>query len=383
MTEDLRALLIPPQEARLRSRFGLDDVPLKLIASGWHRLVVVAPDRIFAFPRHQGEVPILEREADVLSSLEVDFAPRLLGLHRDDGVSPYPFLELTRILGRPYDVVEASLSIEDLAECLEGLGRRSAQWHQVAVPSRFNPRPEHLDAPRISDAWTWPDKVPITAHLAAESLGPHVRDASARLWSEALVPIAKLEQTTVHGEVSDGQFLVAVLHRSDLTSGQRHSLAGLHQDFGRRHPAAAGLDVSFVPLRLVGTYGEDTLPFYRDGRFHQHGGGDVNMVMWHTLNERGIVVWGPPAADLVPSVDGEKLAENMRRNLAFLSRRMPAYVGSGTEDKVFGVLCLCRSLHTLRTREIADKASAARWALGEVEPRWRPLVARLDPLREW
>ncbi len=169
---------------------------------------------------------------------------------------------------------------------------------------------------------------------------------------------------------------VAVVHRSDLTSGQRRSLAGLHQDFGRRHPAASGLDVSFVPLRLVGTYGEDTLPFYREGRFHQHGGGDVNMVMWHTLNERGIVVWGPPAADLVPSVDGEKLAENMRRNLAFLSRRMPAYVGSGTEDQVFGVLCLCRSLHTLRTREIADKASAARWALGEVEPRWRPLIER-------
>src|SRR5215217_3129693 len=146
MTEDLRALLIPPQEERLRSRFDLDGVPLKLIASGWHRLVVVAPDRVFVFPRHQGEVPILEREADVLSSLDVDFAPRLLGLHHDDGVSPHPFLELTRILGKPYDVVEASLSIEELAVCLEGLGRRIAQWHQVAVPSRFNPRPEHLDA---------------------------------------------------------------------------------------------------------------------------------------------------------------------------------------------------------------------------------------------
>jgi hypothetical protein len=78
MTDDLRALLIPPQEARLRSRFGLDGVPLKIITSGWHRLVVVAPDRVFAFPRHQGKVPMLEREADVLSSLDVDFASRLL-----------------------------------------------------------------------------------------------------------------------------------------------------------------------------------------------------------------------------------------------------------------------------------------------------------------
>lgn len=89
MTEGLRSLLIPPQEARLRSRFGLDGVPLQLITSGWHRLVVAAPDRVFVFPRHQGEVPMLEREADVLSVLDLDFAPRLLGLHQDDRISPY------------------------------------------------------------------------------------------------------------------------------------------------------------------------------------------------------------------------------------------------------------------------------------------------------
>jgi hypothetical protein len=131
MSEDLRALLIPPQEARLRSRFGLNGVPLKLITSGWHRLVVVAPDRVFVFPRHKGEVPMLEREADVLSSLDVDFAPRLLGLHRDDGVSPYPFLELTRILGKPYDVVEASLPDEERAEYLEERGATLPEWRCV------------------------------------------------------------------------------------------------------------------------------------------------------------------------------------------------------------------------------------------------------------
>ncbi len=121
----------------------------------------------------------------------VDFAPRLLGFHRDDEVSPHPFLELTRILGKPYDVVEASLSAEELAVCLEGLGRRIAQWHRVAVPCRFNPRPEHLDAPRVSDSWTRPDKIPVTARLAAESLRPHVRDVPADLWSEALADLSQ------------------------------------------------------------------------------------------------------------------------------------------------------------------------------------------------
>src|SRR5947209_17485506 len=121
MSEGLRALLIPPQEARLRSRFGVDGVPLQLITSGWHRLVVAAPDRVFVFPRHQGEVPMLEREAVVLSVLDLDFDPRLRVLHRDDRISQHMFLELTRLPARSYDAVEASLSIEDTVTCLAGI----------------------------------------------------------------------------------------------------------------------------------------------------------------------------------------------------------------------------------------------------------------------
>lgn len=169
---------------------------------------------------------------------------------------------------------------------------------------------------------------------------------------------------------------VAVLHRSDLSREQRRALARLHEHFGSRYAASARFDVSFVPLRLVGTYGENNLPYYREGRFHPVGGGDINPVMWNTLRESGMILSGAPAAEFVAPVSGEELAETMRRNLAFLSRRMPAYVRSGTRDQVFGVLCLCRSLHTLRTGEIFGKASAARWALGEVDLRWRSLIER-------
>ena len=151
---------------------------------------------------------MLEREADVLSVLDLGFAPRLLGLHRDDRISQYPFLELTRVAGRSYDAVAASLSFDDTVTCLEGLGRRVAQWHQVAVPSRFNARPEHLDAPRVSDAWARPDAMLRTVHLAAESLTPHMGEVPADLWAEALIPVTALERTTVHGDVSDGQFMI-------------------------------------------------------------------------------------------------------------------------------------------------------------------------------
>lgn len=155
---------------------------------------------------------------------------------------------------------------------------------------------------------------------------------------------------------------VAVLHRTDLSQGRTRGLTGAHELFERGHPAAVRLDVSFVPLRLVGGYGEDSLPYYRDGRFRRSGGGDVNPVTWRTLRGRGVSVCGPPAAEIVPPVGDEELAENMRRNLAFLRRRMPLYVMTGTGETVFGVLSLCRVLCTLRTGEIVGKVSAGRFA---------------------
>lgn len=168
---------------------------------------------------------------------------------------------------------------------------------------------------------------------------------------------------------------VAVLHRIGLNEGRTCGLAGAHERFGRGHPTDR-LDVSFVPLRLVGGYGEDALPYYRDGRFRRKGGGDVNPVMWRTLHGRGVVVCGPPAAEIVPLVSNEELAENMRRNLAFLRRRMPLYVMMGTGETVFGVLSLCRALYTLRTGEIFGKVEAGRWALRNLNPRWRSLIER-------
>lgn len=166
---------------------------------------------------------------------------------------------------------------------------------------------------------------------------------------------------------------VVVLHRSDLGDEQRRALSASHERIGR-HAGFDRLDASFVPLRLVGTYGEDALPYLRDGHLHQSGGGDLNMVTWRSLREHGVALCGAPPAGIVPPVSDEDLIENMHRNLAFLSRRMPAYAASGVEDTVFGVLSICRVLHTLRTGNLTGKAAAARWALDNTEPRWQPLI---------
>ena len=165
----------------------------------------------------------------------------------------------------------------------------------------------------------------------------------------------------LYGSVANGDYRpgvsdvdLVVLHRSDLREGERRNLTELHERMGR-HEGADRLDASFVPLRLVGTDGDESLPFFRDGRFHRSGCGDLNAVTWRSLREHGFALRGPPPAKVVPPVSDGDLFENMRRNLDFLSQRMPAHVASGTEDVVFGVLSACRVLYTLRIGGLTGK----------------------------
>lgn len=174
--------------------------------------------------------------------------------------------------------------------------------------------------------------------------------------------------------VSDVDFVA--IHRSRLTPGRLLALRRLHRRLRKADPLAARLDGSFVPLRLVGTGGSRLLPYCRDGRMVLVGGGDVNAVLWHTVRTRGVAVCGPAPETLIPPVSEEQLADAMRYNLAFLSRRMPRYVLGGAESQVFGVLSLCRVLYTLHTGEIESKAGAAGWALRRVDSAWAPVVER-------
>lgn len=208
------------QEQRLRLRLHLTDEPVRTVTSGWHKIVVLADERAFAFPRNGDRVAMLQREADVLSTLELPLAPRFLGLHRDERIWPYPFLEMTRLPGRSWDTVDtvdAALSFEEVARCLEALARLVASWHQIAVPPLLADRPDHVGGglndsasghPRLNDRWTGAGGASAMTHQAAEILSGHMKTTEPDLWTDALGPVLSMDQVTVHGELSDGQFLL-------------------------------------------------------------------------------------------------------------------------------------------------------------------------------
>lgn len=140
------ALFSPPEEAHFRRRFNFEDAPLEPVTSGWQMLVVVAPNRVFLFPRRERNVPMIEREAHGLQ-LSLPSMPRVVGQHRDESVYPHPFLETTRMRGRCWDLVDSpGLAFEQVAGCLEDLARHIARWHHAAVP------PGAADEPRLVGA---------------------------------------------------------------------------------------------------------------------------------------------------------------------------------------------------------------------------------------
>jgi len=219
MDGDLKGLS-RDQERRLRLRLHLTDEPLQTVTSGWHKVVVLADERAFAFPRGGDRVAMLQREAAVLSTVKLPLAPEFLGLHHDERIWPYPFLEITRLPGRSWDTidtVEAALHFEEVARCLETLARLSARWHQIAIPSLLAKRPSHLGGgmdepasghPRLNDRWTGPGGASAIAHRAATILSGHMETIEPDVWAEELAPVLSMDHVTVHGELSDGQFLL-------------------------------------------------------------------------------------------------------------------------------------------------------------------------------
>lgn len=205
MTEDcIQAVLIEPQLRRFREVCGLDGVALTANFQGWHRHAVLAPDRVFLFPRDRSRVPGLRREVTVLEALDGRGAPaaRLLGQWHDREVSPYPFIAVSRLPGRTWSELEATASLEQLATVMEGLGRAIASWHRL--PRRTLPR----SIPRRQDNTErfLVTELQAAAYDSARLLDlPETRAAS---WLCALEPLAAMESVLVHGDINEAQILV-------------------------------------------------------------------------------------------------------------------------------------------------------------------------------
>jgi aminoglycoside phosphotransferase (APT) family kinase protein len=196
------AVLIPPQAARFAALTGADPDQLVLNVTGWNKLVLLAPDRAFLFPRTAAGVEWFERELAVyraLATTRLDIVPRLLGRWADPEIYPFPFAAVTRLRG----------GVPAAPEALIGqLGQAIARWHELEPPSALagTRPPRHHDV--AHQRWLRRALNPATsAAAAAEAASRLGWPARGPAWTDLLARAARLTPVLVHGDIHEDQLL--------------------------------------------------------------------------------------------------------------------------------------------------------------------------------
>lgn len=260
------AVLPPPGLARFRQVCQVDG-PLEPRFEGYTKLVLLAEDRAFLFPRNHTIVAQLERECAVYATLDHPLVPRLLGRWHEERISPYPFFAVTRLAGR----APRRVSPEDLPALAAQLGAALAACHDTPL--------ERVPPSLWANAWQEPPPAPPTAldcysplrylggaERLAEAAATFLGAAASPALLEALRAAEALAPVLAHGDLHDGQLLVdgagaltGILDWGfggllsplvDFTCSWTRELFAAEADYGdiRRHVWAAYAERRSAPL---------------------------------------------------------------------------------------------------------------------------------------
>lgn len=184
---------------------------------------------------------------------------------------------------------------------------------------------------------------------------------------------------------SDCDFVVVVTDRPDAE--QVAALRALHRDLPHRE--------GFWFAHLEGSYAvagdlRTTAGLGREWLYVDHGWDEMSWsehcnqpwTRW-ILREHGITLVGPCPADLVDPVPAQVLRDAARAGLAAITDDVLGWCPPDVAwCQRYLVVQACRSLHTVRTAQVASKRDALRWAMMHADPRWRPLLQQVLADRE-
>jgi hypothetical protein len=179
-------------------------------------------------------------------------------------------------------------------------------------------------------------------------------------------------------EHSDVDFLIVT--QDELTEAQDAQLRSMHAEFPTRSVSwAQHLEGSYVPAAALRRIDPERRPFrYVDNgspRLEWSTHDNTRVVRW-SLREHGVTMVGPAPATLVDPIDTDELRDEVRAVMVSWAAEMRERGESFTNAwlQPYVVLSYCRMLHTLEIGAVTSKRAAGQWALGAVDPRWRPLI---------
>ncbi len=178
-------------------------------------------------------------------------------------------------------------------------------------------------------------------------------------------------------ESSDIDFVIVTA--VSIPARQLPLLEELHRELTAVHPHwAFHLEGSYVPLADLRRYDPEGGPYpqWHEGRFYLGKHGSDWIIQRHVMREQGLVLAGPPPESLIDPVSPDDLRRAVRGALAEWWAPMldnPTWL----QDRLyqaFGILTMCRALHTLATGTIVSKPAAAAWAKELENGRWSSAI---------
>ena len=182
----------------------------------------------------------------------------------------------------------------------------------------------------------------------------------------------------------DSDVDVLVVTEEEVTREQFVALNALHQYILKMNIwCAIQLEVSYIPRVALRR-------FDPANALHPHfdrGPAEQLQMKYHdqafitqrsVLREHGVVLLGPPLAELIDPVTPDDLRAAMVDNLngwmAHFLVQPEAIDACGYQS--YTVLTLCRMLYTLEHGVVISKPDAAAWAKATLDPSWGPLIDR-------
>ncbi len=112
----------------------------------------------------------------------------------------------------------------------------------------------------------------------------------------------------------------------------------------------------------------------------------------HIVREHGVIVAGPPPADLIDPIPTRAIQAGVRQLLyGWWVDILDSPVLNQLDYQAYAILTMCRMLYTFEQGTVVSKPVAAQWALATLQPRWRwliewaltyPTLPPRDPLEE-
>ena len=211
----------------------------------------------------------------------------------------------------------------------------------------------------------------------------------ASLRGEQAVLADRLVGMIVHGSLAMGDFTPGrsdvdflVVTAGELPGDVLPALEAMHNRIrGSGLRWATRMEGSYIPQHALRRYDptHSQHPALRmDGSFGVDGHGRDWVIQHHVIREHGIALAGPAPRTLIDPVHPDDLRQAA---LGTLHEWWAPQLGDpfrlySDEYQAYAVLTMCRATYTVQHGAVAPKPVAARWAQGELDERWRPLIAR-------